>query len=90
VSQKSPRLPNTSLIINVGKKAETQIIAFDLKNIAISSGAACSSGKIGSSKTLSAMGFSEEEKDSAIRVSLGTTTTKTEIDKFLEIYREIN
>lgn len=90
VNQQSPRLPNTSLIINIGKKAETQIIAFDLKNIAISSGAACSSGSIGSSKTLSAMGFCEEEKDSAIRVSLGMTTTKTDLDKFLEIYREIN
>ena len=90
VNLESPRLPNTSLIINVGKKAETQIIAFDLKDIAISSGAACSSGKIGSSKTLAAMKFNEEEKDSAIRVSLGSMTTKQNVDKFLEIYREIN
>ncbi len=90
VNQQSERLPNTSLIINLGKKSETQIIAFDLKNIAISSGAACSSGKIGSSKTLEAMGFSEEERDSAIRISLGYTTTKQDIDKFLRIYREIN
>lgn len=90
VNQQSERLPNTSLIINLGKKAETQIIALDLKNIAISSGAACSSGKIGSSKTLEAMGFSEEERDSAIRISLGCTTTKQDIDKFLRIYREIN
>ena len=90
VNLESPRLPNTSLIINFGKKAETQIIAFDLKDIAISSGAACSSGKIGSSKTLAAMKFNEEEKDSAIRVSLGSMTTKQNVDKFLEIYREIN
>ncbi len=90
VNQQSERLPNTSLIINLGKKAETQIIALDLKNIAISSGAACSSGKIGSSKTLEAMGFNEEERDSAIRISLGYTTTQQDIDKFLKIYREIN
>ena len=90
VNQQSKRLPNTSLIINLGKKAETQIIALDLKNIAISSGAACSSGKIGSSKTLEAMGFNEEERDSAIRISLGYTTTQQDIDKFLKIYREIN
>jgi cysteine sulfinate desulfinase/cysteine desulfurase-like protein len=36
------------------------------------------------------MGFSEEERDSAIRISLGYTTTKQDIDKFLRIYREIN
>lgn len=90
VNLESARLPNTSLIINIGKKAETQIIAFDLKDIAISSGAACSSGKIGSSKTLAAMGFSEEERDSAIRISLGSITTKKDVDKFLETYREVN
>lgn len=90
VNQESPRLPNTSLMINLDKKAETQIIVLDLKNIAISSGAACSSGKVGSSKTLEAMGFSQEERDSAIRISIGISTTKTEIDKFLETYREIN
>lgn len=89
-SETVDRLPNTSLIINDKKKAETQIIAFDLKNIAISSGAACSSGKIGSSATLSAMGFSESEKASAIRVSIGFTNTKEDIDKFLGIYKEIN
>lgn len=88
--EKVDRLPNTSLIINDKKKAETQIIAFDLKNIAISSGAACSSGKIGSSATLSAMGFSESEKASAIRISIGFTNTKEDIDKFLGIYKEIN
>lgn len=90
VNQASERLPNTSLIINLGKKSETQIIAFDLKNIAISSGAACSSGKIGSLKTLKVMGFNEEERDSAIRISLGHTNTKEDIDKFLRIYKEIN
>jgi cysteine desulfurase len=90
VSHKVSRLPNTSLIINKGKKAETQIIAFDLNNIAISSGAACSSGKVGSSRALIEMGFDEEERNSAIRISLGETTTKNEIDKFLETYNKIN
>lgn len=89
-SEKVDRLPNTSLIIGGNKKAETQIIAFDLKDVAISSGAACSSGKIGSSATLAAMGFSEEEKASAIRVSVGFNNTKEDMDKFLQIYKEIN
>ena len=90
VNFESPRLPNTSLIINVGRKSETQVIAFDLKNIAVSSGSACSSGKIGSSKILSAMQLSKEETNCAIRVSLGTTTTTKDVDKFLEVYKEIN
>ncbi len=83
-SKNTNRLPNTSLIINSHKKAETQLIAFDLKNIAISSGASCSSGKVGSSATLIAMGFNKEEQDSAIRVSIGYTTTKSDIDRFLK------
>lgn len=86
----SNRLPNTSLIINSNNKAETQVIAFDLKDIAISSGSSCSSGKVESSHSLLAMKFSDKEKNSAIRVSLGNMTTKKEVDKFLEIYKEIN
>lgn len=84
------RLPNTSLIINPAKKAEFQLIAFDLKGIALSSGSACSSGKVGSSKVLKAMGYYDIEIDAAIRVSVGYNTTFAEVDNFLEIYREIN
>ena len=84
------RLPNTSLIININKRAETQIIALDLKGVAVSSGSACSSGKIGSSHVLAAMGYSEDEIKSAIRVSIGITTTEQDIYAFLKIYNEIN
>lgn len=84
------RLPNTSLIINIDKKAETQIIALDLQGVAVSSGSACSSGKIGSSHVLAAMGYSEDEIKSAIRVSIGINTTEQDIDAFLKIYNEIN
>lgn len=88
--KKSNRLPNTSLIINSRKTSEAQVITFDLKNIAISAGSACSSGSKHSSKTLEAMGFSEEARDSAIRISLGERNSKKDIDKFIKIYREIN
>ncbi|PCJ24717.1 MAG: cysteine desulfurase [Rickettsiales bacterium] len=87
---KSERLPNTSLILNSRKKAEIQLIAFDLKNIAISSGSACSSGKIGLSYVLEEMGCSEREARSAIRVSVGAGSTEEDIDNFIKIYKEIN
>ncbi len=90
VSKDVLRLPNTSLIINERKKSQAQIIAFDLKNIALSSGASCSSGKVGLSATLSAMNLSKAERESAIRISLGITNTKQDIDNFLEKYNEIN
>ena len=84
------RLPNTSLIINNNKRAETQLIALDLKGVAISSGSACSSGKVEPSHILSAMGYSLEKIASALRVSIGFNTTKQDIDDFLEIYNEIS
>jgi len=84
------RLPNTSLIINKNKNAETQLIALDLKGVAVSSGSACSSGKTTSSHVLTAMGYEEGEVDSAIRISLGRSSTKGDIEKFFAIYKEIN
>ncbi|MDG1436681.1 MAG: cysteine desulfurase family protein [Rickettsiaceae bacterium] len=86
---KTKRLPNTSLIIN-NKKAETQLIALDLQGVAISSGSACSSGKVEPSHVLLAMGYSEEQINSALRVSIGFNTTEQDIDNFLTIYNEVN
>ena len=90
VGMHTKRLPNTSLIINPAHKAETQLIALDLKGVAISSGSACSSGRISSSHVLDAMGYAKEKMDSALRVSLGWNTTEQDIDNFLKIYNEIN
>lgn len=84
------RLPNTSLIINPKVTAQIMLIALDLKGVAVSSGSACSSGKVGKSHVLSAMGCSEDEIKSAIRVSLGYTTSDKDINDFLEIYSELN
>lgn len=86
----SDRLPNTSLIINTEKSAETQLIALDLKGVAVSSGSACSSGKVGSSHVLAAMGYPKNKIKSAIRISLGFSTTEKDIDDFLKLYNEIN
>ena len=79
----SDRLPNTTTILMPGVSSETQVMAFDLDGICISSGAACSSGKVKPSHVVSAMGASREQALSTIRVSLGLTTTESDIDSFV-------
>jgi cysteine desulfurase len=77
------RLPNTTLVVLPGMKAETAVIAFDLEGVAVSSGAACSSGKVAASHVLAAMGVPAELARGAIRVSIGRSTTESDIDRFL-------
>jgi cysteine desulfurase len=74
------RLPNTTLFAVAGMKAETAVIAFDLEGVAVSSGAACSSGKVQPSHVLAAMGVPPRLARGAVRVSLGPTTTESEIN----------
>ncbi len=64
-------------------KAETAIIAFDLNGVAVSSGAACSSGKVTASHVLAAMGVAPELARGALRVSLGWSTTAADVERFL-------
>ena len=80
------RLPNTTLFAVPGIKAETAVIALDLDGIAVSSGAACSSGKVQPSHVLAAMGVAAPLAQGAIRVSLGATTTESEVDRFLDAW----
>jgi cysteine desulfurase len=77
------RLANTSCIALPGASAETLVIKLDLAGIAVSAGAACSSGKVGESHVLNAMGFGPGVARSAIRVSIGTETSDEDIDSFL-------
>ena len=77
------RLPNTTLFALPGVKAETAVIAFDLEGVAVSSGAACSSGKVQPSHVLAAMGVSGALQRGALRVSLGWNTTEADVEKFL-------
>jgi cysteine desulfurase len=83
------RLPNTTLFSAAGLKAETAVIAFDLEGIAISSGAACSSGKVQPSHVLAAMGVSPALTRGAVRVSLGWTTTESDVERFLNAWRKL-
>ena len=77
------RLPNTTLFAVPGVKAETAIIAFDLNGIAVSSGSACSSGKVQASSVLKAMGVEPALARGAVRVSLGWSTTEADVERFL-------
>ena len=83
------RLPNTTLFALEGMKAETAIIALDLEGVAVSAGAACSSGKVRSSHVLAAMGVSPALGRAAVRVSLGWTTTQADIERFLNAWRKL-
>ena len=84
------RLPNTTLFALSGMKAETAVIAFDLEGVAVSSGAACSSGKVQPSHVLAAMGVPPELARAAVRVSLGPTTTQSEIDRTIQAWIRIS
>lgn len=79
----APRLPNTTLLAHPGLRAETALIALDLAGLAVSSGAACSSGKVAASRVLAAMGIDPALAAGAIRVSLGPTTTERDTDAFV-------
>lgn len=79
----SPRLPNTSAFAIAGSKAETALIMFDLAGVALSSGSACSSGKVRRSHVLDAMGVDPAMSAGALRASLGWTTSEADIDQFL-------
>ena len=80
------RLPNTTLFTVPGMKAETAVIAFDLEGVAVSSGAACSSGKVGPSHVLAAMGVPRELARGAVRLSFGPGTRESDVDRLIEAW----
>jgi len=83
------RLPNTVLFTAPGLKAETAVIGFDLEGVAVSSGSACSSGKVQPSHVLSAMGFDPAVAQGAVRLSLGWSTELDDINRALEAWRKL-
>jgi cysteine desulfurase len=82
---RAPRTPNTTNITFSGLEGEALIIALDLKGLACSTGAACSSGAIEPSHVLTAIGLSAPDARSSIRFSVGRHTTEAEIDAALQI-----
>lgn len=84
-----PRLPNTSCVALPGLAGETQVMALDLAGIAVSAGAACSSGKVGPSHVLGAMGAGEDLARSAIRISLGRDTGSADIGRLVAAWGDL-
>src|SRR5690606_24350190 len=78
------RLPNTSYIAAPELDAETLLMALDLDGIAVSAGAACSSGKVGRPRVLAAMGVSPDLARAAVRVSFGWTSKPEDVDAFVK------
>ncbi|MBS0257352.1 cysteine desulfurase [Agrobacterium tumefaciens] len=81
------RVGNTTFFTLPGLKAETGQIAFDIEGIALSAGSACSSGKVGESHVLTAMG--RDPKLGALRISLGHATDEADIERTLAAFAKI-
>jgi cysteine desulfurase len=89
VGRNAPRIANTSCIAVAGKPAETLVIRLDLAGVAVSAGAACSSGKVGANSVLEAMGLGPDIARCAVRVSLGPQTNENDIAAFLAAWEKI-
>ncbi len=84
-----PRLPNTTALALPGVRHETQLMRLDLDGIAVSTGSACSSGKVGASHVLEAMRVASDLAISTIRVSLGWKSSADDVTRFLTSWRSL-
>jgi cysteine desulfurase len=82
IGAEAERLPNTTSVALPGASAETLVIALDLAGVAVSAGAACSSGKVGASHVLEAMGLEPALARAAVRISIGWSTTERDVAAF--------
>lgn len=85
----APRLPNTSNVTFDGGDGEGIVIGLDLSGVAVSTGSACSSGRIEPSPVLLAMGLTPEEARATVRFSLSRFTTAEEIDTVVELVTKV-
>jgi cysteine desulfurase len=89
IGANAERVPNTLSVALPGASAETLVIALDLAGVAVSAGAACSSGKVGASHVLGAMGLEPALARAAIRVSLGWGSTDRDVTAFAEAWAHV-
>jgi len=82
---RAPRTPNTANLVFPGVEGEALLIALDLKGLACSTGAACSSGAVEPSHVLTAIGLPAEDARASLRFSLGRHTTQADIDFALQV-----
>lgn len=87
--QNSERLPNTSSMIIDEVDGETLLMSMDVAGFSVSTGAACSSGAPEPSPVLIGIGLSRKEAQSSLRISLGLSNSKSEIDAFIDSLKEI-
>jgi cysteine desulfurase len=85
----SSRAPNTSMIAAPGLPSDMQLISLDLAGIYVSNGSACSSGTVKRSHVLKAMGASDAEMASALRISMGWNTTEDDVNYFIQKWQEM-
>lgn len=88
--ESAPRLPNTTCFAAPGIAAEMALISLDLDGVAVSSGSACSSGKVAASHTLAAMRVPTSSSKGALRVSTGPTTSEADIEAFLAAWKHLD
>jgi cysteine desulfurase len=89
IAAEAERLPNTTSVALPGTSAETLVIALDLAGVAVSAGAACSSGKVGASHVLEAMGLEPALARAAVRVSLGWGSTEGDVAAFIAAWSRV-
>ena len=89
VGKEGSRLPNTSCFITPGWPGDMQVMQMDISGFSVSAGSACSSGKVTKSSTLNAMGYGKEQAECSVRVSIGTKTTKREIQSFVKEWTRV-
>ncbi|MEO6015375.1 MAG: aminotransferase class V-fold PLP-dependent enzyme [Devosia sp.] len=87
--EKADRIGNVSNFAVPGLKSSVAMMGLDLKGISVSSGSACSSGKVGPSHVLKAMGVSPDLSECAMRLSVGWNTSEADIEAFLEGFSEV-
>ena len=85
----APRLPNTSAFSLPGLSAERALILFDMNNVSLSSGSACSSGKVKRSHVLEAMGIDDKMTESALRVSFGWSSTMADVELMMSALSKV-
>ncbi len=90
VSAGAERTANTSCVAMPGVKGETQVMHFDLNSICLSSGSACSSGKVKVSHVLAAMGYPDDIANASVRVSLGRLSKQDDIDKLIDNWKKLH
>jgi cysteine desulfurase len=84
-----PRLPNTSFFAIPDVSSMTTMMALDLEGISVSTGTACSSGKVGESRAIKAMGLSDKSPKGAIRISFGYNSKMADVEAFLSAWANI-